>query len=280
MHAEEAVVERQSDSMLGRIGRKAVSVYWWRRIRLFCLLHATRPASLQTAERVVSGAGRALGNPFAVGQFIGGQKGTADFSWDSELSRLFSDVKFDGFALRPDSLAWLAGFLEKRKPRVVLEFGSGYSTLAQCAVLSRIHGPDGFRLLSFDQNPAYVQQTRESIQSLPGSACCRVVHVPLIPGTVAGHKTQFYDLSPDLNEHWNWLGRAEFVFVDGPFAEGPCRYRTVPSVREHLAQNAAFAMDDGLREKEIIVGRLWEREGMNVRGVLAVGNGIMIGSVS
>ena len=279
MHTEEAIVAAQSDSSLSRVVRKARSVYWWGRIRLFRALHATRPASLRTTQRVVAGAGRALGNSLAVAHFISGQNGTAPFSRDPDISRLLSDVEFDGFALRPESLAWLVRFLEMRKPRAVLEFGSGLSTLAQCAVLSRLHGPGGFRLLSFDQDAGYIQRISDRIQGLPGSACCRIVHAPLIPGTVAGQETQFYDLSGGLDEHWSWLGSAEFVFIDGPFAEGPCRYATVPAVREHLASNAAFAMDDGLREKEIIAGRLWERERINVRGVLAKGNGIMIGSV-
>lgn len=256
------------------------SAYWWRRIRLLRFLHSSRPASLRATEELVSGAGRALGDPLAVAHFISGGSTTAPFGQDRELSRLSSDVKFDGFALRPESLGWLVHFLEMCKPRAVLEFGSGFSTLAQCVVLSRLHGPDAFRLLSFDQDAGHVQQTRERIRPLPGSACCRVVHVPLIRGTVAGHETQFYDLSKALDEHWRWLGSAEFVFVDGPFAEGPCRYATVPAVREHLESNATFAMDDGLREKELIVGHLWERERINVRGVLAIGNGIMVGSVT
>ena len=279
MHYEEAIVAAQRETMLSRAGRKVLSVYWWRRIRIFRAVHARRPASLRAAQRVVSGAGRALGDPLAVAHFTSRENSTPPFGWDCALSGLFSDAKFDGFALQPETLTWLVRFLETRKPRVVLEFGSGLSTLAQCAALSRVHGPVGFRLLSFDQDAGYVQRTRESIQALPASACCRVVHVPLIPGTVAQHETQFYDLSKDLDNHWSWLGSAEFVFIDGPFADGPCRYATLPAVRSFLATGASFAMDDGLRSKELLVASLWEEEGVHVEGVLAVGRGILVGHV-
>jgi hypothetical protein len=280
MHTQEAIVAAQSRSVFSRANRKVLGAYWWGRVRLFRALHATRPASLRAAQGVVSGAGRALGNPLAVAHSASRESSAAPFGQDGELSRLFRNVKFDDFALRPDSLAWLVRYLEMRKPRSVLEFGSGLSTLAQCAVLSQLHGPGGFRFLSFDQDATYARQTRERIQALPGSACCRVVHVPLIPVTVAGYETESYDLSRGLDEHWRWLGSAEFVFIDGPFAEGPCRYGTVPAVREHLAHSATLAMDDGLREKELIVGHLWQKQRINIRGVLAIGNGIMIGSVS
>jgi hypothetical protein len=55
MHHQEAIGAGQSDSALSRVGRKALSVYWWRRVRLFRTLHATWPASLRAAQREAKG---------------------------------------------------------------------------------------------------------------------------------------------------------------------------------------------------------------------------------
>jgi predicted O-methyltransferase YrrM len=255
-------------------------VYWGRRIRRFRALHVARPASLRTTAEIVSRMGRRVGDPLAVAHSFGTDNDIAVVRRDPDLSQLLDGLELDGFTLQPESLAWLVRFIESRKPRAVLEFGSGCSTQVLCRALHRLWAPKDFRLLSFDQDEGFVRQTKERLQALPGSDCCRVIHVPLMPGMAAGQQTQFYDLSKVLDEHWQWLGGAEFVFIDGPFADGPCRYQTLPAVRDHLLPYAPFAMDDALREKEIVTGVLWEQEGIKVDGVLTVGTGIMVGSVA
>jgi hypothetical protein len=229
--------------------------------------------------KLESYAERRLGDPLAVAHMYGSRKGFPLFGADPELVNLFQGFKGDGFSLRPESLEWLARFLKERKPRAVLEFGSGSSTLVQCAVLQQLHGPRGFRLLSFEQDGAYLRETEKRLQALPGSVSCRVIHVPLVPATVEGMATFFYDFSAGVNEYLEWLGKADFVFIDGPFADGPCRYGTLPAVRDHLAPSADFALDDGLRHKELAVGSLWERDGIRIYGVLTIGRGIMVGRV-
>jgi hypothetical protein len=267
-------------TVVRRVVDKVRSMYWWRRVRLFRALHAARPASLRASMKVQAYAEKRLGDPCALAHLYGVPNEVPLFSAEPELAQHFHGFKWDGFSLRPETLEWLARFLEKRKPRTVLEFGSGYSTLVQCAVLQRLHGPEGFRLLSFEQDARYLQGTEKRLRALPGSASCRVIHVPLVPDTVAGQATLFYEISAHVMEHLEWLGRVEFVFIDGPYAEGPCRYRTLHAVRGHLAQRAYFALDDGLRQKELFVGSLWEREGIHVGGVLTIGCGIMVGSVT
>jgi hypothetical protein len=80
-------------------------------------------------------------------------------------------------------------------------------------------------------------------------------------------------------EHFTWLGKAEFVLIDGPFSEGPCRYGTLPQMRAQLVSGVRFAMDDAFREKELLVGHLWAQEGIVINGVLTLGQGVMVGVV-
>lgn len=279
MHTEEAVVATQPESVLSRACRKALSAYWWRRIGLFRAMHRTRPASLRTCRRIQAHAEKRLGNPSAMTHSWRSPRGGILFNQDADLSRMLQSVPLDGFSLHFEALEWLAKFLEAARPRVVLEFGSGYSTLLQCAVLERIHGPVGFRLLSFEQDVRFLEKTAELMKARPGRTSCRLAHAPLVPGAVAGRATSFYNLAGEAQEHLRWLGKAEFVFIDGPFAKGPCRYATLPAVRGFLAPGASFAMDDGLRGKELLVGSLWEEEGVQVEGVLTMGRGIVVGSV-
>jgi hypothetical protein len=188
-------------------------------------------------------------------------------------------VELGEWSLTVSTIDWLVDFLYRQRPRVVLEFGSGVSTACLCVILHRLHGPDGFRILSLDQDPRFVGLTLERLRGLDGYPCCRVVHVPLTPAVVDGRATVFYDLDHLDRGHFNWLGKAQFVLIDGPFADGPCRYGTLPKVRAQLAPAARFVMDDALREKELAAGALWAREGIVVEGVLTLGPGLMVGRV-
>jgi len=198
---------------------------------------------------------------------------------DRELAEIFSGIEFSVWSPPVDTIDWIADFIYRERPRIVLEFGSGVTTVCLWVLLKQIHGADGFRLLSLDQDPREAERTRDGLRRLDATSfSCRVVCAPLIPAVVDGRATFFYDVRL-CREHFAWLGKAEFVFIDGPFSEGPCRYGTLSRVREHLVPGARFVMDDALREKELAAGALWAREGIVVDGVLTLGEGIMVGSV-
>jgi len=198
---------------------------------------------------------------------------------DAELAEILRENELGRWSIAADTIAWLIDFLQRERPQIVLEFGSGISTICLCVMLQRIHGTNGFRLLSLEQDSIQAQKTRNRLSTLDGGVSCRVVHVPLIPAVVAGQATSFYDIDGIDSQHFVWLGKAEFVFIDGPAAEGPSRYGTLTKVRSYLASDARFAMDDAFREEELLVGSLWEQEGIVVEGVLTHGKGLMIGRV-
>ncbi len=198
---------------------------------------------------------------------------------DPELAGILQGVELGKWTIASDTIAWLGGFLERERPKRVLEFGSGISTVCLCVMLQRVHGDEGFRLLSIEQSAIETDRTRRMLAALAGGRSCRVVHVPLKPAVVAGAATSFYDLNGSCDAHFAWLGKTDFVFIDGPAAEGPSRYGTLTGLPPALISGARFAMDDGLREEELIAGRLWAREGIAVDGVLTNGRGILVGRV-
>jgi hypothetical protein len=81
------------------------------------------------------------------------------------------------------------------------------------------------------------------------------------------------------HEHFLWLGKCDFVLIDGPYADGPSRYGTLPHVRDYLMPGARFCLDDALRPKEMLTGHLWAQEGIRVDGILTVGEGLLIGKI-
>jgi hypothetical protein len=252
---------------------------WTRKIERFRARHRQRPAPLPLCIQLQRCITQVFENTISLAPPGTPLIGKGECLRDSELANMFRGVDIGVWSLTLDIIDWLVDFLYRERPRLVLEFGSGVSTACLCVILHRIYGTDGFRLLSLDQDLSCIGLTLERLQGLDGRSSCRVVHVPLTPAVVDGRSTFFYDLDQLDREHFNWLGKAEFVLIDGPFADGPCRYGTLPKVRAHLAPGARFVMDDALREKELVAGSLWGPEGIVVQGVLTLGQGLMVGIV-
>lgn len=259
-----------------RVLRRIRGLSWTRRIEKFHARSRERPAPLGECLDLERRATPALGpDPLKPRDVI--RKGR--YLRDDELASRLAEEDFGGWSPPIEEIDWLVEVLNRQRPRFVLEFGSGRSTVVFCVILNRLHGASGFRVLSLDQDHENVERATGRLDGLPGRSSCRILHVPLAPAVVAGKPTACYDIDGAPREHFAWLGKAEFVFVDGPYAEGPCRYGTLPMVRTHLAPGARFVMDDALRGKELVAGARWQAEGIVVDGVLALGQGLMVGHV-
>jgi predicted O-methyltransferase YrrM len=250
---------------------------WWTyaRIAPFHARHREQPCPLNKCLRLLERARLALSHadPLKPKSVI--RKGR--HLQDPELAIRLQDEDFGGWSPQIEAVDWLIRLLVKDKPRRVLEFGSGRTTVCLSVILTRLHGPDGFRLLSLDQDTENVERASKRLAGLPGLPSCRIVHVPLIPAAIDEQQTSVYDLNDVDPQHFAWLGQADFVFVDGPYAKGPCRYGTLPKVISHVRVGARFVLDDALRDKELLTGALWARDGLKVEGIVTIGQGFMIG---
>jgi len=262
-----------------KVQRRIQRRLWTSKLERFHLDHRETFADLDECvslqQRVVKVFGD--GDPFLPAWSKVIRKGEA--LRDGELAKLMREEDFGGWSPPVDVMDWYVDFLLTERPRTVLEFGGGRSTACLCTILTRIHGPNGFRVLTLDQEQENVDRTLGRLSGLEGRESCRIVHVPLVPAKVGSRQTSAYDVASVDPRHFEWLGEADFVFVDGPYAEGPCRYGTLPAVRGRLAPGARFVMDDALREKEMFAGRLWAREGIQIDGILTLGQGVMRGSI-
>jgi hypothetical protein len=197
---------------------------------------------------------------------------------DKQIADLLIKHGSSSFRLADGAVNLIIGLLNSEKPRSVIEFGSGISTLWLSIVLERLHGPHGFKLLSIEQDEVELKRTVQLLDSYGMSSASRVVHCPLVSGMAGPRPTVFYDLTRIPHEDIRWLGEIEFVLIDGPFGKGPCRYGTVKQIGQHVKPGARFAMDDALREKELFTGYMWSQEGFIIDGIHMVGEGVMTGT--
>jgi predicted O-methyltransferase YrrM len=161
----------------------------------------------------------------------------------------------DGWAGSPDLLAALADHVFAHKPRTVVEFGSGLSTLVLARALALAGGG---QLVSYDHLDGFAELTRRRLATLGLEA---EVHVaPLSPAAPHGYPGEWYDAA-GLPE------RIDLLLIDGPpdwLAGGGARGAAGPTLFHRLSPGGTVLLDDADRDGEREVAARWRREFLNI----------------
>jgi predicted O-methyltransferase YrrM len=198
-----------------------------------------------------------------------------------DLRALLANHELGSWALGAQTLNWLEDQLARARPGLVIEFGSGTSTLCIARFLVDLHGPNALlRVISIDQDESYAAETRELLRLGGLDTYAKVLSTSLRRQEIEGVMTRCYDMPATLNEVLD--GRtADFVVIDGPAAEAGARFGTLPLARPYLSPSAAFVLDDGLRDGEIWVANRWATlPGVQVDGIVNIDKGLVVGHVT
>ena len=166
-----------------------------------------------------------------------------------------------GFALNPTDLLDLLQLIRTRKPRLVLELGSGTSTVWIAYVLEK----SGGRLVSLDHDPGYAEKTRAALAAHGLEKVAEVRDAPLRPVLLDGRSFPWYDTDAlaDVRE-------VDLLLIDGPPEKtGPdARYPAMRVLEDKLADAATVVFDDAQRQDEQAALRKWVEtiEGLTEEG--------------
>jgi hypothetical protein len=154
------------------------------------------------------------------------------------------------FALNPTDLLELIHLIRTRKPRLVVELGSGTSSVWIAYALEQ----SGGRLVSLDHDTEYAKKTRSLLSAHQLTGVAEVREAPLKPLTLDGKTFQWYDVS-ELAD----LRGINMLLVDGPpEATGPdARYPALHVLESKLAGSATIIFDDANRQDEQAALRKW-----------------------
>jgi predicted O-methyltransferase YrrM len=154
------------------------------------------------------------------------------------------------FALNPTDLLELIHLLRTREPRLVVELGSGTSSVWIAYALERTGG----RLVSLDHDAEYARRTRALLAAHGLSGVAEVREAPLTPLSIDGKSFQWYDVAQlaDLRD-------IDLLVVDGPpEATGPdARFPALHVLEQKLADTATIVFDDANRQDEQAALRRW-----------------------
>ena len=158
-----------------------------------------------------------------------------------------------GWAASPDFLLAVVRWTLRQRPAVVVECGSGSSTVYLGHALRRVGQG---RLIALEHDEAYAARTRAVVREQELDDVVEVRSAPLDEWEIDG-------------QSWHWYSREAvkdvtecgLLVVDGPpEATGPhARFPAVPVLHHALHAGAAVFLDDARREDEKAVVDRWLR---------------------
>ncbi|MBE1611609.1 class I SAM-dependent methyltransferase [Actinopolymorpha pittospori] len=157
-----------------------------------------------------------------------------------------------GWAASPDLLLLLASIVERQEPALIVECGSGASTLWLAMVLRRFEIKG--RVVALEHQESYVETSLAMVERHELGAYVDIRHAPLEPVELGGETYQWYARSA-----WDDLAGIELLFVDGPPADTGrhSRYPAFPLLVDHLHSDAVVVLDDMIRVDEQEVLARW-----------------------
>jgi predicted O-methyltransferase YrrM len=145
-------------------------------------------------------------------------------------------------------LGLVADHILSARPRIVVEFGAGASTLIAARALQLAGGGE---LLSFDQHQDFVDATRSWLAEFGLSADLRAA--PLAPAP-AGWPGLWYD-------HGRLPARIDLLLIDGPpWTINPFTRGAAATLFDRVAPGGMVMLDDAARPGERMVARRWRRQ--------------------
>ncbi|WP_455287325.1 hypothetical protein [Cupriavidus necator] len=181
-----------------------------------------------------------------------------------------SALDFHGWPISPDLGIFLLGKIQEEKYDLIIEFGSGTSTVLFARAIALTKNDEasesfaGKRVISFEHDRVYHEKTLSLLKTRGLDEFVSLVHSPLVDHEDSGAKYLHYDCAPLLRQIAK-LGEERalsiLVLVDGP-PELTCknaRYPAIPKIFDHLGRHRIdVVLDDANRPAEKEAIRMWK----------------------
>ncbi len=158
-----------------------------------------------------------------------------------------------GFAIAPDFALLLTELIADERPELVVETGSGVSTLVIAYGLEKLGRG---RVIALDHDAGYAAGTRAELERHGLSAYATVVHAPLEPLEIDGERHRWYARAALAG-----LPPIDLVVDDGPprYLGDMLRYASLPELAPRLAPRGVFVLDVITDEERAILARWKQR---------------------
>ncbi|WP_277209333.1 class I SAM-dependent methyltransferase [Isoptericola croceus] len=168
-----------------------------------------------------------------------------------------------GWAMDPGSLLWMVDHVARKQAGLVVECGSGTSTVW----LARAVQESGGHLVTLEHSEEYLAATRAQLEAHDVADVVDLRHAPLVPTTTERGEYTWYGVDT------TGLDGIDLLLVDGPpGTTGPlARYPAMPTFADSLADGAVVVVDDVSRADERDMVEHWLAEQPRLRRAQKLG---------
>ena len=159
-----------------------------------------------------------------------------------------------GSVISPDIANILAATIMKHRPEVIVECGSGISTLISgYCVQKNGHG----HIWSLEHEKEYAAITQENLNEHGLAQHVEVLFAPLKEYTINEKRYLFYD-----SETLKQIDSIDLLFIDGPprTIYLDIRYPALPLLAQKLSPNSIIILDDAARHAEKKIVNSWLKQ--------------------
>ena len=158
-------------------------------------------------------------------------------------------------AASPDFLKLVVETILTEKPKLVVELGSGISTILAGKALEKNGDGD---LISIDNDDKYAELTRKKICLEKLSDITKVVTAELKMHPINGQNYMWYEPSFVKEIKQN----IDLLIIDGPprIINKNARFPAIPLLKEYFTDDTVILLDDGRRKDEQNTVKLWLKE--------------------
>ncbi|KGO99780.1 O-methyltransferase [Novilysobacter defluvii] len=168
------------------------------------------------------------------------------------------------WSLEPTSLARLLHIVLERKPKLIVECGSGASTVWLAYAAREV----GAKVIALEHLEKYAEASLEEVERHGLSEHAEVRFAPLEAFDVGGEEYSWYS-----RDAWKELAGIDLLLVDGPpKATGDhARYPAVPLLEPGIGAGALIVLDDVHREEEREALTRWREQFRSVGAEHSIG---------
>jgi predicted O-methyltransferase YrrM len=159
-----------------------------------------------------------------------------------------------GWALTADTASIVAREIILARPNLVLELGSGTSTILTAKLLKE---QGSGKIISLDHDPKWANKTRQLLKAAGLDDVATVYDAPLTEYELDGRSYNWYQLPDGFSD----FEKFDILTVDGPpmksNSDGMARYPAIPILFDRLSDRATIFVDDAKRDDEQTMVKAW-----------------------
>jgi len=162
------------------------------------------------------------------------------------------------WSISPDLGNIIISTILDTKPRIVVECGSGISTLLTACLLKELGQG---KIYSLEHDQEYADITRKNLEAHEILDKAEVIYAPLKEISLQGNTWLWYQ-----NSFIEKITSIDLLIIDGPpgHLQKMARYPAIPMLYSLLSDNATIILDDAKREDEREIVKVWLAEYKNL----------------